>query len=414
MGPSRRAAFALILSACLAFFIISHPPHTTEVWRHALVQSSSTTTLADSSTTFEDASAGGHSSDNLRELEDSRPHFKPGTAKQAGFSYTRTLVMARMSDENVDWIAEETPDLQTAIYVADAPSASLHPPKNKGHEVMIFLTYIISHYNNLPDVVIFMHAHRWSWHNNVLSGFDAVQMIQNLSNGRVTREGYMNLRCHWDPGCPEWIHPLDAEDDISKQEQKTLGQAWYELFPGDPMPEVLAQPCCAQFAISKGRILSIPLERFISYRDWLLRTPLSDYISGRVWEYIWQFVFTGNNTSCPKMNICYCDGYGFCFGGEKQFSEWFEIYDRRQESEEELSRWREAKEAVDKAQENGDQEELAKLEFPESGKDEYLEEQIIALNKELESRKLTAIQRGRDPKIRAEEAGRPWFDGDGF
>ena len=133
--------------------------------------------------------------------------------------------MARMSDENVDWIAEELPDLQTAIYVADAPSASLHPPKNKGHEVMIFLTYIISHYTNLPDVVLFMHAHRWSWHNNFLSGLDAVQMIRNLSSGRVTREGYMNLRCHWDPGCPEWIHPLDTEDDISKQEQKTLGQA---------------------------------------------------------------------------------------------------------------------------------------------------------------------------------------------
>ena len=83
------------------------------------------------------------------------------------------------------------------------------------------------------------------------------------------------------------------------------------------MPKVLAQPCCAQFAISKGRILSIPLKRFIAYRDWLLRTPLSDYISGRVWEYIWQFVFTGNHTVCPMMHICYCDGYGFCFGGEK-------------------------------------------------------------------------------------------------
>ena len=99
---------------------------------------------------------------------------------------------------------------------------------------------------------------------------------------------------------------------------------------------------------------------------------------------------------------------------KRQFSKWLEIADRKKENEEELSIWREAKEASDKAPQNEEQEGLAKLEAPEPGKDKYLEEQIAALDRELEARKLMAIQRGRDPQNRAEEAGRPWLDGDGF
>src|SRR2546423_654635 len=144
---------------------------------------------------------------------DPMPSFRPGTPKSPGSDYTRTLVMPRMSDENVDWVYEELPDIGKAIYVADDAGAPLHPPKNKGHEVMIYLTYILDHYDNLPDVSIFMHAHRYSWHNNDLQYHDAAEMIKMLSSERVQRLGYMNMRCQWHPGCPEWMHPGVMEED---------------------------------------------------------------------------------------------------------------------------------------------------------------------------------------------------------
>lgn len=89
-----------------------------------------------------------------------RPDFKPGSAMEPGHNYTSTLVIARTKEEDMEWLQREIPDQQTAIYVVDDPSAPLHPPKNKGHEVMVYLTYIIDHYDELADVTMFMHAHQ--------------------------------------------------------------------------------------------------------------------------------------------------------------------------------------------------------------------------------------------------------------
>ena len=89
-----------------------------------------------------------------------RPDFKPGSALPPGHNYTSTVVIARTKDEDIGWLQREIPDQQTAVYVVDDPSAPLHPPKNKGHEVMVYLTYIIDHYDELADVTMFMHAHQ--------------------------------------------------------------------------------------------------------------------------------------------------------------------------------------------------------------------------------------------------------------
>lgn len=89
-----------------------------------------------------------------------RPDFRPGSALPGSHNYTSTLVIARTKEEDMEWLEKEIPDQPTAIYVVDDPSAPLHPPKNKGHEVMVYLTYIIDHYDELADVTMFMHAHQ--------------------------------------------------------------------------------------------------------------------------------------------------------------------------------------------------------------------------------------------------------------
>ena len=259
-----------------------------------------------------------------------------------------------------------------------------------------------------------MHSHRYSWHNNELLERDAVQMISRLSAERVQREGYMNMRCHWDPGCPDWIHPGTIEENDNKREEILMAKAWTEIFPLDPIPSVLAQPCCGQFAISRDRIRSIPLATFIYYRDWLLNTPLSDYISGRVWEYVWQYMFTGNTILCPRENVCYCDGFGVCFGGEEKYDAYWELDREKKRLEEELKGWTEKKDKFQELTQEGRFDEANKFGAPEQGKDRDLEEKIEKLKKECEGMKLEAKKHGDVAKHRAEEAGREWKDGDGF
>ncbi|KAH0538767.1 hypothetical protein FGG08_004655 [Glutinoglossum americanum] len=335
-------------------------------------------------------------------------------APSSGSNYTRTLVIPRLRSESVSWIEEELPGLDTAIYVVNDPDAPLHPPKNKGNEAMVYLTYIIDHYENLPDIVIFMHAHRLSWHNNDILGNDAAEMIKRLNSEHIMRQGYVNLRCHWKPGCPDWLHPKSHEDDIVKQEQLMLEQSWLELFPLDPLPSVLSQPCCAQFAVSRERVLSVPKSRFVYFRDWLLRTPLSTYISGRIWEYSWQFVFTGQTVLCPAMHVCYCDGYGVCFGGEEEFNRWFKLrYESAQLASEEKG-WQLRNGKVKDAESKGSTGELTYFDYPEVGKDDYLRDKIKAIRDELQAMIDAAVERGTDPRNRAMEANREWKEGDGF
>lgn len=360
-----------------------------------------------------------------------RPSITPASSKPLR-EYTRNLVMARMTKENVSWIDENDlgPGLSKIIYVADNPKALHHPPQNKGHEVMTYLTYILEFYENLPDVSIFMHSHRYAWHNDDLLNFDAVEMIKRLSSERVLRNGYMNMRCHWMPGCPEWIHPAEVEPDKEKLEQSMIADAWAELFPGKEIPRVLAQPCCSQFALSRDRIQSVPKETYEHYRAWLLRSPIRDTMSGRIFEYIWQVIFADTAIFCPNQRTCYCDGFGVCFEDEASFDKWFELRYHKRQAEQQLAEWEEKAariEAYRVHEKNPSQEEGAdidhwsealeaatNIEIPELGKDEELRTTIRELDADLEYRRLLAIQRGTDPRIRAASDGREWHEGDGF
>jgi hypothetical protein len=343
-----------------------------------------------------------------------KPNFKSGSTMPPGHNYTSVLVIAKTKDENIDWINEKLPDQETAIYVADDPKAPLHPPKNKGHEVMVYLTWIIDNYDNLPDVAMFMHSHQLTWHNDDLLGNDAALLVQRLSRQRVWREGFVNMRCAWYPGCPDWMHPGETEKNDYKQEEVLLAKSWSELFPLDEIPSVLAQPCCAQFALSRERIQAKPHSQYLWYRDWLFNTRLRDQMSGRIFEYVWQFVFTGQNIYCPKEHVCFCDQYGTCFGGEEAYSDYIALKDELGDWERDLRDWEEKGKAREEAEMNGDHLKLAQLEIPEPGKDEEFWREIDRLQPIVDGLQMEAEERGKDPRNRALEAGREWHEGDDF
>jgi hypothetical protein len=311
---------------------------------------------------------------------------------------TRSLVIARLAEEDTEWVAQflgGEPLLTLAIYTVDDPNAELTVPENKGHEVMVYLTYIIDHYHNLSDITLFMHSHPIAWHNNDLLDLSTVNIVRRLNNHKVMRDGYMNLRCQHDPGCPDYIHPVldkeSSDDVLNIPEAVVIGKAWLELFPdATAPPKVLSQPCCAQFAVSKDKIQMIPLSQYVFYRDWLLHTPLEDKLSGRVWEYTWQYIFGGVEEFCPMESVCYCDGYGVCFEGEAEYQQWFALRKRSRALQEELH-----------------------IGTGQSNEVELMSE-IGHIALDLQNRKNNAFERGKDPQIRALMAGRPWKDGDGF
>ena len=305
----------------------------------------------------------------------------------SGSTDSRVLVIPCLNEMETGWVKTELPDVELAAYVVNNTDATLHPPRNKGHEVIVYLSYIIDHYANLPDVVIFMHAHRWALHNNMLLDYDAVQMIKRLSSQHVLRQGYVNLRCKWDPGCPEWLHPSNKQETPIHQEEMMVSKSWAELFPLEALPPFLAQTCCAQFALSKERIHSISLSRFIYYRDWILTTPLSDYVSGRIWEYSWQFLFTGNASYCPTEHHCHCETYGICFDGEGAYEDFKHLNREKENLESQLEGSTEAIGAIPQSEEKNDGS------FATNGSSS-LKDHIQVLNNKLAESKMVAFKKG--------------------
>ncbi|KAL2217354.1 hypothetical protein M432DRAFT_433182 [Thermoascus aurantiacus ATCC 26904] len=331
---------------------------------------------------------------------------------------TRALIIARLKDEDTTWadtLHESHPDLtidQLAIYTANDPylfpytvndtNYNYSVPQNKGHEVMVYLTYIIDHYDSLQDVSIFMHSHLHTWHNNDFLDSSSAEMVARLRTDRVLRHGYMNLRCHHQPGCPDHIHPRvvdkGKDDELNIPEAAIIGTAWTELFPekmgadGHGLPEVLSQPCCGQFAVSRDAIRAVPRERYIFFRDWLLKTDLEDRLSGRVWEYTWQYIFAGVEVFCPDEYECYCDGYGVCFESREQYQHWFEMRDEVRALEAELQSLEE-----DEGKEEG------KPSVPDKKKEAKkleLESKIAKLRDQMDREKELAVAGGKDGKGR--------------
>jgi len=317
-------------------------------------------------------------------------------------NYTKTLVIAKKRDEDASWIDKDLGDLldadllSTAIYIVDDDTAPLHPPLNKGHEAMVYLSYIIDHYNELPDISLFMHSHSATWHNNDLLDGLSSRIVRHLSAEKVIREGYVNLRCHWEPGCPAHIQLALGTEDINKKEQQYMAAAFAELFPGAIVPEVLAQPCCAQFAVSRSAIHRHPVETYVRQRDWLTRTELDSYTSGRIFEYIWQYLFTSSPVVCPDVEMCYCDTFSVCFPTSRAFMQYMDISDTFRAFRDELGDWRKQDEEFKKASQGGGSTD-GEVGRPQHGRDEWLEWEVDSLSGELERRKRAAIELGSDP-----------------
>ncbi|KAL5337133.1 hypothetical protein BJX70DRAFT_409416 [Aspergillus crustosus] len=258
----------------------------------------------------------------------------------------KVIVMARLEEEPVNWVREELPDWQTAMYTVNPSSSTLannhrlKTPLNKGHESMAYLTYLIDHYDRLPSTIAFIHAHRtgflMAWHVDAPM-HDNAAALRALQLDFVQREGYVNLRCNRNPGCMETgkpnqhvteeifteifggtstpplnatTSPAQSQSD-SNEDPLQPNNTKQKLTP-IPFPTQISTACCAQFAVSRAQVHQRPREDYIQIRQWVIDTELSDAASGRVMEYLWHVVFGRDGVFCPDEELCYCQVYGQC------------------------------------------------------------------------------------------------------
>lgn len=242
----------------------------------------------------------------------------------------KIIIMAKLEAEDTSWVAEYLPDWQHAIYTVNpsSPSSSsnktLTTPLNKGHESMAYLSYIIENYSSLPLTLAFIHPHARgflsAWHTDTPLHSN-IASLSTLRIPFVQENGYVNLRCNWNPGC------LPSH----RENKHVTEQTWGEIFAnvssssffssqqeeeeegkGNPYPGEVGSACCAQFAVSRERVRQRPRKDYIAFREWVIETGKSDAQSGRVMEFLWHVVFGMEPVYCPEEKTCYCQVYGRC------------------------------------------------------------------------------------------------------
>lgn len=234
----------------------------------------------------------------------------------------KALVVVARSHDVLEWMEDVSPDWTKYPYIVTEDTNSnstLFVPENKGNEAMRYLSFIIDNYDSLPDIIVFRHGHKNSWHQR----FDAASEVNHLNLTTVHLRGYQNFACQAPCAGEQHIYLADrqrAEIASNNETNKLLltrsdplvDDAIYEMWDswfGVSMPEDLAAACCAQFAVAKKAVYRRTREEYSTYRQWLLSTNLESHDSGMVFERLWHVIFGMPPKQCEADEQCYCNTY---------------------------------------------------------------------------------------------------------
>lgn len=231
----------------------------------------------------------------------------------------RMLVLSRYREDTtfVDLYLRDVPHV---VYQGGNPAAAHPVIPDAGLESLAYLRYICDNYDNLPDHIAFIHAHRYSRHYD-----DIVPLLQYLKwdafpfyNLNVRFMVQRFIRADIEKAEEEWRKQDHGamtsvlEDPLWQKRNHVLAQGAYIMdfwrrfltpYSNVSFPDVVASPCCASFVVSRERILRHPLKLYQTLADWLVSMELPSHWSARVMEYTWHVLWSDGPVEKQK-HIC--------------------------------------------------------------------------------------------------------------
>jgi hypothetical protein len=202
---------------------------------------------------------------------------------------TVNIVVAHY-DEDLSWVKNINSQYNVFIYSKTDKSYNFIEP-NKGHEASVYLKYIVDHYNNLADKNLFLHGHQTSYHQS-----EPTDYICNNLNWSIPSYFSVNRR--------DWYFHEGVSDVTYPENYKWIKENWNYLFPkSEPIPKTFHHYSCAQFQCDKNNILRNSLQFYQNAYNWIMTTTLPNSQSGRIFEHIWPYIFTGKNIEPIIENI---------------------------------------------------------------------------------------------------------------
>ncbi|KAJ8608244.1 hypothetical protein CTAYLR_009488 [Chrysophaeum taylorii] len=156
--------------------------------------------------------------------------------------------------------------------------ASHSTARNTANEASAYLQYIVDYYHKLPAMSVFLHSHRYAYHQE-----DVLTILNDLQ----PVDSYCNLNS------AAWGTREDPERRLLYRDHR----AWVERALGEPIPDLLLDRCCAQFAVHRDRILSRPREFYEEALEVALdpaldeADPEQNRQRGLLFEWLWHHIF---------------------------------------------------------------------------------------------------------------------------
>ena len=181
------------------------------------------------------------------------------------------LVVASSAADDTTWLEDYFPQWPANICNDEDSTTDPLTSTNSSHEADAYVSYIIDHYDRLPETVVFIRAQRFQHHQHPY--FDAVSVLSNFQLWHVLDKGFSTLSCSV-PGNSPILLPESSlvslnTDHASHRSQTVYASAFAALFPDAPVPKHSPAQRESQFAVSRTAIQARPRSEYIRYRDWL-------------------------------------------------------------------------------------------------------------------------------------------------
>jgi len=201
------------------------------------------------------------------------------------------IVVARYN-ENIEWLNDE---MSNCIIYNKGDKLDIKNEivlENVGRESETYLQYIITNYDNLPDVVVFTQA-RISDHK----GKDDVSYLINIKNQALSNSKSQNFFIHDDVGNSiHWDKNWNLREDgyylkdNYKNNKPITFLEWFKENININYPNPIKIYCNAIFAVKKENIINKPIEY---YKRLILE--VNHHINsteGHFFERSWYYIFS--------------------------------------------------------------------------------------------------------------------------
>jgi hypothetical protein len=192
--------------------------------------------------------------------------------------------------EDLDWIVNLETDCEKFIY-SKTDNRFRKTPENRGQEVPMYLLYIIENWDNLSDKTLFLHGHSNSGHQD----YPSADIIESVN---------WDTRSFFSVNKRDWYQEISKNKELDKGAFEIwLRNNWYIFQNQLPFPEDgLFFYSGAQFVVDKELIKQYDKSFWINLYNWIQTTETPNFISSRIFEYTWHYIFTKNPVE-EKINI---------------------------------------------------------------------------------------------------------------